>query len=65
MTITTRIKTDLDKDAASFGIWQTLPGANLARLLARTPGIGWVLVDCEHGNIDGESALFRAWVELV
>lgn len=33
-----------------------LPGANVARVLARS-GVDWVLVDCEHGNIDGISSL--------
>ncbi|KAI8725750.1 HpcH-HpaI domain-containing protein [Fusarium sp. LHS14.1] len=28
-----------------------LPGANISRLLARS-GVDWVLIDCEHGNID-------------
>ena len=28
------------------------PGANVSRALART-GVDWVLVDMEHGNIDG------------
>ncbi|CAK7229364.1 hypothetical protein SBRCBS47491_007220 [Sporothrix bragantina] len=37
---------------ASLGMWQMLPGANVSRALARTPGIDWVLVDCEHGQID-------------
>ncbi|KAK7179723.1 hypothetical protein DPSP01_001352 [Paraphaeosphaeria sporulosa] len=36
---------------SSFGLWQTLPGANVSRILARA-GVDWVLVDCEHGNID-------------
>ncbi|KAI1847301.1 hypothetical protein JX265_006420 [Neoarthrinium moseri] len=35
----------------SMGLWQTLPGANVARTLARS-GVDWVMVDCEHGNID-------------
>ncbi|KAL4892887.1 Phosphoenolpyruvate/pyruvate domain-containing protein [Aspergillus ambiguus] len=35
----------------AFGVWQMLPGSNLARTLARS-GYDWVLVDCEHGNID-------------
>lgn len=30
-----------------------LPGANISRTLARS-GVDWVLVDTEHGNIDGE-----------
>jgi 4-hydroxy-2-oxoheptanedioate aldolase len=40
--------------SASFGLWQTLPGANVSRTLARA-GVDWVVVDCEHGNIDGGS----------
>lgn len=35
------------------GIWQLLPGANLSRLLANA-GYDFVVVDCEHGNLDGE-----------
>ncbi|ROT37767.1 HpcH/HpaI aldolase/citrate lyase family protein [Sodiomyces alkalinus F11] len=47
------IKTAFAKGAGpSMGLWQMLPGANVSRLLARTPGVDWVLVDCEHGNID-------------
>ena len=37
----------------SMGCWQMIPGANVSRTLART-GVDWVLVDCEHGNMDGE-----------
>ncbi|KAK3301097.1 Pyruvate/Phosphoenolpyruvate kinase-like domain-containing protein [Chaetomium fimeti] len=35
----------------AWGFWQVLPGANMSRLLARS-GVDWVIVDCEHGNID-------------
>ncbi|KAL2269991.1 hypothetical protein VTJ83DRAFT_2175 [Remersonia thermophila] len=35
----------------AMGVWQTLPGANVSRVLARS-GVDWVMVDCEHGNID-------------
>ncbi|KAI9644671.1 hypothetical protein NHQ30_006695 [Ciborinia camelliae] len=35
----------------AMGCWQMIPGANVSRTLART-GVDWVLVDCEHGNID-------------
>jgi len=38
----------------SMGLWQMLPGANISRVLARN-NIDWVMVDCEHGNIDGTS----------
>lgn len=44
---------------ASFGLWQTLPGGNVSRVLARTPGVDWVVVDCEHGNID-DAAMHEA-----
>lgn len=39
----------------TFGMWQMIPGANVSRMLART-GVDWVVVDCEHGNIDGMPA---------
>ncbi|KAI1739476.1 Pyruvate/Phosphoenolpyruvate kinase-like domain-containing protein [Xylaria scruposa] len=42
-----------------IGVWQTLPGQNVSRVLARTPGVDWVLVDCEHGNID-DAAMHEA-----
>ena len=37
----------------SLGAWQMLPGSNISRLIART-GFDWVVVDSEHGNIDGD-----------
>ncbi len=39
----------------TFGAWQMLPGSNQARTIARC-GFDWVLVDTEHGNIDGMGA---------
>ncbi|KAH9887871.1 Pyruvate/Phosphoenolpyruvate kinase-like domain-containing protein [Xylariomycetidae sp. FL2044] len=46
------LKNSFDKnEGTSFGLWQTLPGQNVSRILARA-GVDWVLVDCEHGNID-------------
>jgi 4-hydroxy-2-oxoheptanedioate aldolase len=47
-----RVKTTFREGKVSMGMWQMLPGANVSRILART-GVDWVLVDCEHGNIDG------------
>ncbi|KAI1148273.1 Pyruvate/Phosphoenolpyruvate kinase-like domain-containing protein [Nemania diffusa] len=53
-------KNALEKsERPSLGVWQTLPGPNVSRILARTPGIDWVLVDCEHGNID-DAAMHEA-----
>jgi 2-keto-3-deoxy-L-rhamnonate aldolase RhmA len=37
----------------AMGVWQMLPGANVSRILART-GADFVMVDAEHGNIDGK-----------
>lgn len=49
-----RLKSSFLEDKQTFGAWQMLPGSNISRLLARS-GVDWVLVDCEHGNIDGEN----------
>ncbi|KJZ76602.1 hypothetical protein HIM_03938 [Hirsutella minnesotensis 3608] len=46
-----RLRKALAEGRQSRGMWQMLPGANVSRLLARS-GVDWVLVDCEHGNID-------------
>ncbi|KAM0326646.1 hypothetical protein ACHAQA_006515 [Verticillium albo-atrum] len=59
MQAANRLKTIFTKSgAASFGAWQMLPGANVSRALAKSPGIDWVMVDCEHGNMDGIRLLF-------
>jgi len=36
----------------TFGAWSTLPGTALARLIASTPGLSFVLVDAEHGRFN-------------
>lgn len=41
----------VDKEGPSYGIWQMLPGTNVSRALARA-NPDWIMVDCEHGNID-------------
>ncbi|KAH6879432.1 Pyruvate/Phosphoenolpyruvate kinase-like domain-containing protein [Thelonectria olida] len=51
MEASNRLKKCFLQGTQSFGAWQMLPGANVSRLLARS-GVDWVLVDCEHGNID-------------
>ncbi|KAI0172182.1 HpcH/HpaI aldolase/citrate lyase family protein [Hypoxylon sp. FL1284] len=45
-------------EATSIGVWQTLPGQNVSRTLARA-GVDWVMVDCEHGNLD-DAAMHEA-----
>lgn len=60
-----RLKTAFSQGKQSMGMWQMIPGANVSRLLARS-GVDWVMVDCEHGNIDGmwcDSRLL-VWVGL-
>ncbi|KAF7554661.1 hypothetical protein G7046_g6750 [Stylonectria norvegica] len=51
MKASNRLGTALSQGKTSLGAWQMIPGANVSRLLARS-GVDWVLVDCEHGNID-------------
>ncbi|KAE9982408.1 hypothetical protein EG328_010942 [Venturia inaequalis] len=46
-----RLQKALKKGGPTFGAWQMLPGSNVSRSIART-GVDWVVVDCEHGNID-------------
>ncbi|KAJ5294692.1 hypothetical protein PENANT_c014G08606 [Penicillium antarcticum] len=55
---TNRVKSVLDKGRLALGVWQMLPGSNMSRTLARA-GYDWVLVDCEHGNID-DAAMHEA-----
>ncbi|KAL8295316.1 hypothetical protein RB597_008623 [Gaeumannomyces tritici] len=43
----------------SMGLWQMLPGANISRALARTPGVDFIVVDCEHGTMD-DAAMHNA-----
>ncbi|KAJ3528308.1 hypothetical protein NM208_g10261 [Fusarium decemcellulare] len=46
-------KTALSKGSgSSLGYWQMTPSANISRMLARVPSCDWVLLDCEHGDID-------------
>ncbi|KAL5889009.1 hypothetical protein ACKVWC_004260 [Pyricularia oryzae] len=54
-----RLKQAFMTKKPAFGLWQMLPGSNISRALARTPGIDWVMVDCEHGNID-DAAMHEA-----
>ncbi|UPL02556.1 hypothetical protein LCI18_013490 [Fusarium solani-melongenae] len=51
MQASNRLKSSFVEGKQTFGAWQMLPGANVSRLLARS-GVDWVLMDCEHGNID-------------
>jgi len=54
MKAANRLMVALKGASPAFGCWQMIPGSNVSRTLART-GVDWVLVDQEHGNIDGQS----------
>ncbi|KAH7403374.1 hypothetical protein BKA64DRAFT_448282 [Cadophora sp. MPI-SDFR-AT-0126] len=52
-----RLKVAFDEGKEpSMGCWQMIPGSNVSRTLAST-GVDWVVVDCEHGNMDGMTVL--------
>lgn len=52
------LRNALEGTLPSFGSWQMIPGSNVSRTIARC-GFDWILVDCEHGNID-DSAMHEA-----
>lgn len=59
----TRLRASLERAATaggepSIGQWLEFPGFTLARTVASL-GCDWVLVDCEHGNID-DAAMYHA-----
>jgi 4-hydroxy-2-oxoheptanedioate aldolase len=54
-----RILTNLRNGSKSFGAWQMLPGSNHSRAIASCKGLDWILVDTEHGNIDGQFSSSR------
>jgi hypothetical protein len=65
MEASNRLKAAFAKgNGPSFGLWQMIPGANVSRVLARS-GVDWVMVDCEHGNIDGKFLPFCCFLRDV
>jgi 2-keto-3-deoxy-L-rhamnonate aldolase RhmA len=61
MQASNKLRTALLEGKKAFGAWQMLPGANVSRVLARS-GVEWVLVDCEHGNLDGRNSFMLLWM---
>jgi 4-hydroxy-2-oxoheptanedioate aldolase len=51
MQAANRFFTDLRSSRLSLGAWQMFPSPSTSRTLARIPGISWVLIDQEHGNV--------------
>jgi 4-hydroxy-2-oxoheptanedioate aldolase len=42
---------EVRNNTTSLGAWQMLPSPAISRTIARIPGISWVLIDNEHGNV--------------
>ncbi|KAF2170579.1 hypothetical protein M409DRAFT_64265 [Zasmidium cellare ATCC 36951] len=67
-TSKTRLRLSLERAAAggapSIGQWLEFPGYTLARTVASLPGVDWVLIDCEHGNID-DAAMYHSVAAVV
>ncbi|KAF2401377.1 HpcH/HpaI aldolase/citrate lyase family protein [Trichodelitschia bisporula] len=57
-------KQALLRGGPTFGVWQTLPGANLSRAIARS-GVEWICIDTEHGNIDATDAQMHESVAAI
>jgi len=36
----------------AFGIWNTIASAPVVATIARTPGISWIMIDAEHGQLN-------------
>jgi len=51
-----RFLKDLRSGNQSLGAWQMFPSPSTSRTLARIPGLSWILVDQEHGNV-GDSEM--------
>lgn len=52
MQASNRLRNVFAAGKQAMGMWQMIPGANVSRILASS-GVDWVMVDCEHGNMDG------------
>ncbi|KWU44888.1 Phosphoenolpyruvate/pyruvate domain-containing protein [Rhodotorula sp. JG-1b] len=47
----TFLRTALRQKRPALGTWLTLPGTAVARTIASVPGLQWILIDAEHGQI--------------
>jgi 4-hydroxy-2-oxoheptanedioate aldolase len=56
MQAANRFLKELRANQVSLGAWQMFPSASASRTIARIPGVSWVLVDQEHGNV-GDSQM--------
>ena len=47
----TFLRTALRQKRPALGTWLTMPGTAVARTIASVPGLQWILIDAEHGQI--------------
>jgi len=52
MSMITPLRDALTAGKTAYGVWNTLPGTAVVRTIAGTPGISWVLIDAEHGQLN-------------
>src|SRR5271169_512722 len=52
MQAANRFLKEVRSSKLSLGAWQMFPSPAISRTIARIPGISWVLIDQEHGNVD-------------
>lgn len=51
MQAANRFLRELRASKLSLGAWQMFPSPSASRTIVRIPGISWVLIDQEHGNV--------------
>ena len=56
MQTANRFLKELRANKVTLGAWQMFPTPSASRTIARIPGVSWVLIDQEHGNV-GDSEM--------
>jgi 4-hydroxy-2-oxoheptanedioate aldolase len=56
MQAANRFLKEVRSSKLSLGAWQMFPSPAISRTIARIPGISWILIDQEHGNV-GDSQM--------
>lgn len=56
MQAANRFLRELRSSKLTLGVWQMFPSPSISRTIARIPGVSWILIDQEHGNL-GDSQM--------
>jgi 4-hydroxy-2-oxoheptanedioate aldolase len=56
MQAANRFLGELRSSKLTLGAWQMFPSPSISRTIARIPGVSWILIDQEHGNV-GDSQM--------